>query len=147
MPYSIVSLNTAKHLSLHDCICSRIYYEKNKLVLQMAWMDILCSHPKNPFAKAHQSGEGRIELVNPALRDIQFDESPIDHLNITEIAWERLEILDYDELEIQNGYEAHLFALIGNAPIHCLSLSIAYQGSIVMWNQLNGESWFEALKK
>ena len=67
MKYRFESLNTTKFINLHDCECSRMYYENNKFILEMKWIEVLCSHPKNKFDIAHQSDSGIIEFENPII--------------------------------------------------------------------------------
>lgn len=62
--YKFVSENTIEHLSLHDCQCSRLYYMDSTLVFEMEQMEVLSTHPDNPFDKAYQSTEGKIILNN-----------------------------------------------------------------------------------
>jgi len=49
--WKYISENTIEYISLHDCECSHIYYQKNKLVLELVWMDVTEEHPQNPFLK------------------------------------------------------------------------------------------------
>ncbi|MBO6229268.1 MAG: hypothetical protein J6O50_01765 [Ruminiclostridium sp.] len=60
--FTYISENTIEHLSLHDCSCTRMYQKGTTFVFDMEWMEVLASHPDNPFEKAHQSGTGRIVL-------------------------------------------------------------------------------------
>ena len=65
--YKFCSKNTLKHFSLHDCICSRMFFDGSNIVLDMEWMEVLPSHQNNPYSKAHQSKDGRIVLERPSL--------------------------------------------------------------------------------
>ena len=63
--FKYVSRNTIKNLSLHDCDCTKFYYQNSRLVFEMKWMEVLANHPLNPYNKALQSGISKIELINP----------------------------------------------------------------------------------
>ena len=80
--YKFISENTIEYLSLHDCQCSRLYYADSALIFEMEWMEVLATHPNNPFDKSYQSTEGKIILLNPIVEigilhtdDSQRDES------------------------------------------------------------------------
>ena len=49
--YKFISENTIEYLSLHDCQCSRLYYADSTLIFEMEWMEVLATHPNNPFDK------------------------------------------------------------------------------------------------
>ena len=66
--FRFVSRNTADHLSLHDCVCSQLTVNSAEIVFELEWMEVLASHPDNPFPQARQSGEGRIVLHKPAVK-------------------------------------------------------------------------------
>ena len=65
--YKFISENTIEYLSLHDCQCSRLYYADTTLIFEMEWMEVLATHPNNPFDKSYQSTEGKIILLNPVV--------------------------------------------------------------------------------
>lgn len=51
--YKFISENTIEYLSLHDCQCSRLYYADSTLIFEMEWMEVLATHPNNPFDKSY----------------------------------------------------------------------------------------------
>ena len=61
------SVNTEHLLSLHDCICSRLYYQNDTVIFEMENMDIYAVHPDNPYEEAHQALGGRIVLKHPVV--------------------------------------------------------------------------------
>lgn len=146
--FSVISQNTAGQLSLHDCCCARMYYEDDKLIFDIDWMEVLKDHPNNPYPEAHQSGQGRIELLSPVLSDAQLqwavsNNSP-ETVDITAIDYEEVEFLTFAEGEEQTGYRAEVYAIFNNSDQYdSIRFFVSYSSSIVMWNELNGFSWFE----
>lgn len=150
--YSVISENTIDFLSLHDCQCSHFYYDKEKLVLEMEWMEVLATHPENPFEKAHQSGEGRIELFSPKIIEGQLHLAmkegcpPITrNIAIDDMDFRDVEVLVCEEEKVQNGFQSKWFFRFDwdHAQYDSIALRICYEKSKVMWNELNEVSWFE----
>lgn len=72
MDYKFDSENTLDYLSLHDCMCKKLFFKENQLVFNMEWMEVLDTHPLNPFKTAHRSDEGIIILNKPVLIDAKL---------------------------------------------------------------------------
>ncbi len=75
--WKYVSENTTDAVSLHDCDCSHLFYENNKVIMKMEWMEILDFHPQNEYSEAHQSGEGVIELIEPQLIKCTYEKAGV----------------------------------------------------------------------
>ncbi len=151
MDYSVISHNQTGNINLHDCICSKIEYLDGRLVFDMEWVEVLATHPENPYDKAHQSGEARIEFTG-----LTFDKAQIypifspnngsDARDLTpeEIHFTELTVLDFDEKQSDEGYTVTLFAEFDESKEHdFLSLQLRFTDSYLMWNTLGEESWFE----
>lgn len=150
--YKYFSKNTLDHFSLHDCVCSRMYFNGSSIILDMEWMEVLSSHPNNPFIKAHQSKEGRLVLENPSLDKctlIPFDEKEKQSrkLALNEIDVRNIEVLSFDVEADGDGYKLTLYGELdncqGNAGYAFIDMIIRFSSSQDMFNELAGESWFE----
>ena len=60
--FRYVSENTIDHLSLHDCDCSAMKSDGEDLIFEVEWIEVLATHPDNPFPQAHQSGVASLTL-------------------------------------------------------------------------------------
>lgn len=146
--YKFVSENTIEHLSLHDCQCSRLYYMDSTLVFEMEWMEVLSTHPDNPFDNAYQSTKGKIILKNPIVElgklitdDIQDDKMLLD---IEKINIYDFEMLDFNEKISRNDRFLTLFGILDEHPKYeFIQMKIKYSSSKVMFNELTAVSWFE----
>ncbi len=146
--FGYVSENTIEHLSLHDCGCSVMRFDGDDLILEMQWMEVLATHPDNPFTQAHQSGEGRIVLHGAHIERgelIKGDKSsPIDKTAQVK----DFEILALDEEKRDGGFVLSLLGVFSGADkpdfiemkIHCSSSS-------VLFSELGEVSWFEDYHK
>lgn len=134
--YKYISQNTLDFISMHDCECSDLHANGGDLVMEMEWMEILGTHPDNPYLRAHQSGEGRIEFHN--VSNIQVETG--EYQNKT------LEILDFNIEKLNTGYQISLNAVTtdkADRKQDFLTMKFFCVDSFVMFNELNGESWFE----
>uniref|UniRef100_UPI004057927E hypothetical protein n=1 Tax=Acetatifactor sp. TaxID=1872090 RepID=UPI004057927E len=153
MKYNFVSENTTNLLSLHDCDCSHFYYQNDSLIFEMEWMEVLANHPLNPNLKAHQSGNARIVLESPQIVECVLYENRIvdgEHVarriaKLEEIDFKEVEFLEYNELQTDSGFKAKMFIIFNerDADFHSIALEVQFQKSIVMWDELKEESWFE----
>ena len=143
--YKYISENTIQHISLHDCCCSRMHWDESCLVLEMEWMEVLASHPDNPFDKAHQSGMGRIILNEAVLEsgELMKDDHRTAIDTINEI--KDFEILDFDEIINDGRFELSLFGdSVRESEAEFIKMKVSYSSSIVMFNELGEISWFES---
>jgi len=143
--YKYISENTIQHISLHDCCCSRMHWDESFFILEMEWMEVLASHPDNPFEKAHQSGTGRIILNEAVLESGELIKD--DHRKaintINEI--KDFEILDFDEIINDGRFELSLFGDSVREPeADFIKIKVSYPSSTVMFNELGELSWFES---
>lgn len=145
MNFKVRSLNTTKYITLHDCDCKRLYFKDSELVMEMEWMEISAEHPENPYDKAHQSGNGKIEFSDPVIIDFKiFPTSGDTQVPCNcEPSLEEIEILSFFENDtITNQYKyVRIDALSSDNDF--ISIEFLYKNSYIMWNELNGESWFE----
>lgn len=145
--FKYVSRNTIEHLSLHDCVCSDMRFVGADMVFKMQWLEVLATHPDNPFAQAHQSGQGRIVLHEPVIEQgvlIKGDKN----IPIGENAQIRdFEVLEFDEERAEGGFELSLYGIsVGEPKADFIQMKIRYSSSGVMFNELGGESWFETFE-
>lgn len=144
--WNYVSKNTINELSLHDCDCTHIYYENNRVILKMEWMEIMPSHPHNNFSEAHQSGEGIIELNEPQIIECTYEKAGIQEaiFDIQLLELKNLQILDFEELKDEYGFENKMFLTkASNEGIYDnVVLKLRYKSSTVKFNTLNDKSWF-----
>ena len=143
--YRNKSENTVDQLSLHDCMCSRVYQNDNKLIFNMEWMEVLPDHPDNPFGEAHQSGEGCIILHGADIRNgtLIGDEGEIplpERLDARE-----MEILSFDETSSNGEFELDVYAELHepHRQYDFISFTVHYISSEVMFDELGQASWFE----
>ena len=154
--YKYCSKNTLNHFSFHDCVCSRMFFDGSSIVLDMEWMEVLSSHPNNPYDKAHQSKEGRVVLQNPSLvkctllpwddKEMQPQELILDELDV-----KNFEILSFDEETDEKGYRLLLYgelhSLQREQKYAFIDMIVHYSSSQDMFSELDGESWFESFNK
>ena len=143
--YKYISENSVEHIYLHDCWCSGMHWDKKTLVFEMEWMEVLASHPDNPFEKAHQSGAGKIIPNAPVIESGELLNGdyriPINTINEVR----NFEILDFNEI-INNGrYELSLFGdSVSEPEAEFIEMKVSYSSSTVMFNELGEMSWFES---
>lgn len=159
LDFKYVSKNTIDNLSLHDCYCTKFYYQNNRLVFEMEWIEVLANHPQNPYNKAHSAGISKIELINPKyllMNKGKYKEwdtlIPIEYTSIEEInnnistinICETIEILDFDEIKTDSDYCLHVCAdYWKNTNYDAIEMKIIYEESIISFNDLENKSWFE----
>ena len=150
--YKFCSKNTLDHFSLHDCICSRMFFDGSNIVLDMEWMEVLPGHRNNPYSKAHQTKEGRIVLERPSLEKCTLlpwgeKENQSRELTLDEIDVRNFEVLSFDEEADQDGYKLMLYGEMNNGQENdeyaFIDMIVHYSSSKDMFNELAGESWFE----
>ncbi len=145
MKYKIESKNTTDFINLHDCQCSQLLYENSTMILKMDWMEILSNHPDNPYDKAHQSDKGIIEFNDIIPIDCKLEEK-----NLIEYI-ESKSSFKVDNIEINCYFEDNRISskykyaeLAGFTPENkFLIFEFLFKDSMIMWNKLNNESWFE----
>ncbi len=144
--FRFVSRNTIEHLSLHDCVCSEMHSDGADLFFEMQWLEVLSSHPDNPFAQAHQSGEGRIVLHEPVIEQGELITGDT-HTPVAENAVIKdFEILEFDEKRASGGFELSLYGVsVGEPKADFIEMRIRYSSSTVMFDELGEESWFEIM--
>lgn len=144
--WKYVSENTTNEISLHDCDCTHIFYKRDRIILEMKWMEILCSHPQNKYDEAHQSGAGVIELIEPQIIECECEKSGIaESINeLTQLDFTNLEILDFNEIEYEGGFANNMYMIKScNEGIYDnVVLNLRYKSSVVKFNELNEVSWF-----
>ena len=142
--FRYVSENTIEHLSLHDCGCSVMRFDGDDLIFEMQWMEVLATHPDNPFPQAHQSGEGRIVLHCAHIERGEFVKGD-KSAPIGETAQVKdFEILDFDEERKDGGFELSFFGVFSGAEdADFIEMKIRCSSSAVMFSELGEVSWFE----
>lgn len=144
--WEYVSENTADAVSLHDCDCTHIYYENNRVIMEMEWMEIMPFHPHNKFSEAHQSGEGIIELIEPQIIECTYEKAGIQGAinDLTLLEFKNLQFLDFNELKDEYGFVNKMFLIkASNEGIYDnVALELRYKSSTVKFNELNDTSWF-----
>lgn len=151
--YRYTSEDTLRYLSLHDCDCSHLYYAEDCLVFVMEWLEVLSSHPLNPFPQAHQSGGGRIELVRPRIVSCSIarrEGSRVQNVSdVGELDYSGLEFLDCEETDRRTKegvYHAKMYLIFDRDSNYSdISLEVEYEKSRVMWDAFHGVSWFECI--
>lgn len=116
------------------------------LVFEMEWMEICASHPNNQYDKAHQSGIGKIVLLNAILNQglLINGDKEIPLSKSMEI--KDFEILDFNETFRDSGFELSLFGCNVSEPaVDFIKMNINYSTSHVMFNELCEISWFETI--
>ena len=148
--FRYVSENTVEHLSLHDCECSAVRFEGADLIFEVEWIEVLATHPDNPFPQAHQSGEGRIVLHGAVIEQGELIKGDDDKTPIADVAQVKgFEILQFDEERKDGGFELSLlgvFSGVKNAEYDYIEMKIRYSSSTVMFSELGEVSWFEQYK-
>ena len=149
--FRYISENTIQHLSLHDCVCTKLFYENASLIFEMDWMEVLSTHPDNPFGQAHQSGSGRIVLSDSIADNIKlahWSSNGIKTITLTELTGiNDFEILDFNEEKTKDGFILSLYGVFGrDSQFDSIEMSIRYSSSKVMFNDLGAVSWFESFE-
>ena len=145
--FRYVSENTVEHLSLHDCECSARRFEGADLIFEVEWIEVLATHPDNPFPQAHQSGEGRIVLHGAVIERGELVKDD-ENTSIGDVAQVKsFEVLSFDEERKDGGFELSLFGVFsGVEDADFIEMKIRYSSSTVMFGELGEVSWFERHK-
>lgn len=143
--FKYISENTAGELSFHDCCASQISFDNGRLVLEMEWLEVLASHPLNPYPKAHQSGEARVVFEGARIISCSASKGELS------VSGEKLtlggaEILKYDEEKTKEGFAAKLDMIADDKALEFILIEFTFEKSYVMWNELGDTSWFEDVK-
>ena len=142
--FRYISRNTVEHLSLHDCCCAKLYRDGTSLVFEMEWMEVLASHPDNPYDKARQSGEGRIVLHGAVIESGELTTGSVRIPADTLGEVRDFEILDFDETASGTGFGLSLYGIsVGEPKADFIDMRISYSSSEVMFGSLGEVSWFE----
>lgn len=145
-PFRFVSQNTIDHLSLHDCVCSQLTLNSAEIVFELEWMEVLASHPDNPFPQARQSGEGRIVLHKPAVNSGVLTTGDTQTQIPETAVIKDFEILEFDEQATESGFELSVYGVsVGEPKADFIEMKIAYESSEVMFDELGEASWFEVM--
>lgn len=150
MKYKVQSQNTTKFIDLHDCDCSCFRYDGADITLGMEWMEILAEHPDNPFEKAHQSGEGMIKFEAPIILGgkISKQDGTTEIINADVFAFYDTELTYYFENDtISTKYKYAQIDAFGSGGRDFITIEFLFKKSVIMWNELNEESWFEGRKR
>lgn len=144
--WKYVSENTTGAVSLHDCDCTRIYYENNRVIMEMEWIEIMEYHPQNQYSEAHQSGNGIIEFKEPQVIECTFEKTGVSETisDLKMLEFTNLEFLDFEEVKNEIGYESKMFLVkSSNEGIYDnVVLVLRYKSSVVKFNELKDASWF-----
>lgn len=145
--FRYVSENTVEHLSLHDCECSAVRFDGEDLIFEVEWIEVLATHPDNPFPQAHQSGEGRIVLHGAVIERGELVKDD-ENTPIGDVAQVKgFEVLSFDEERKDGGFELSLFGVFsGVEDADFIEMKIRYSSSTVMFGELGEVSWFERHK-
>ena len=111
----------------------------------MEWMEVLASHPDNPFDKAQQSGEGAIVLYDPVIDsgELTNGDNSISIVELNEV--KDFEILRFDEIVNKDRFELSLFGdSVCEPKAEFIEMIINYSSSKVMFNEFGEISWFES---
>ena len=149
--FRYVSENTVEHLSLHDCDCSAMRSDGEDLVFEVEWIEVLATHPDNPFPQAHQSGRGRIVLHGAVIEQGVLIKGDDHKTPITDIAQVKgFEILQFDEERKDGGFELSVLGIFSGVKkadyADYIEMKIRYSSSTVMFSELGEVSWFERHK-
>jgi hypothetical protein len=146
--FTVVSKNTIDFLSLHDCVSKHIFFKDGMIVFEMDWMEVLSSHPDNPYGESHQSDNGQIILFNPIKKKLDFpcacdwkQAELMSLLPIEQFDFINCTILEFNEAPIDKGYSSYILSYNDSNPF--IEMTIEYSESLVKWNQLGANSWFE----
>lgn len=147
MNYKIKSENTLSYIYLHDCLCEKISCQDHRVIIDMAWMEILPNHPCQPYSKAYSSDRGQIifnDIVSLETILIPWNkDEEKKYVDLYEYDLTNLIILDFHEDLLNEIYTANLYAQIQDCHYVAVEINIQYKSSIVMWNQYDDISWFE----
>ena len=149
--FRYVSENTIEHLSLHDCDCTAMQFDGGDLVFEVEWIEVLATHPDNPFPQAHQSGRGRIVLHNAVIEQGELIKGDDDKTPITDASQVNgFEVLSFDEERTDGGFELSVLGIFsgfrGAEYADYIEMKIRYSSSTVMFGELGEVSWFERHK-
>lgn len=148
--FKYISENTLNDISLHDCTCKKISTEGSDLILSMEFMEVCSEHKLNPFPLAHQTGDGKIVFKNAEIKKCLFDDYDLlaNKKTLADFCIEDLTVLDYDENPYKDKYLAKIFMIfLPGEEFYGITLEIAFEKSIVMWDEFRGVSWFEPFNK
>ncbi|MCR5480011.1 MAG: hypothetical protein K6F27_09185 [Ruminococcus sp.] len=118
------------------------------LVFEVEWIEVLATHPDNPFPQAHQSGEGRIVLHGAVIEQgvIPKDDENTPIADPAQV--KGFEVLRFDEERKDGGFELSLIGVFhGVKDADYIEMKIRYSSSTVMFGEFGEVSWFEDFHK
>ena len=135
--------NSAGFLSLHDCECNTLAISTNKVVLCMDWMEVMPEHPDNPYAVAHQSGEGQVEFTGCREVGLKVNGLDIDVAGDSgDMIFQSYVVLDFEITKAEDCFCANIY-MVQNRSFNDISINLTFDSDIVRFNELGDESWFE----
>ena len=119
-------------------------------MFEVEWIEVLATHPDNPFPQAHQSGEGRIVLHGAVIERGELVKDD-ENTPIGDVAQVKgFEVLSFDEERRDGGFELSLLGIFsgfrGAEYADYIEMKIRYSSSTVMFGELGEVSWFERHK-
>lgn len=136
----INSKNTLQHISLQDYTCSHMYFNNNRLILDMNQFLISDIHPENKMKKVCRAIKGAIELNNAIILN-----------NAKDIDINGIYILNFDEYTINEKYRYVKISgeLVDKGQHKNIDFDILFEDSMIRWNacEVSSKEQLELEKK
>ncbi len=162
MEYKYISKDTLEYLSLHDCIIQSTKFEKDNLTLDFEHIDVLPSHPNNPYDVAKYTGKASLifqncEVLKSFIYDTRFIKKSVIqvekdaqkvNIDIINLATD-FEVLDMKMIE-KNGI-SYVYEFGGNCSNELGSdfgvFILKFDMVLICWNELINDAWFVGFNK
>jgi hypothetical protein len=150
------SKNTIEHLSLHDCMIEDAKITNSNLILEFEHIDVLDTHPLNPYGVAKCTGKASLIFENySVLQSHFFDTRGIKKRIIveedarkTDVAILDLtsgfEVLEVKRLEENNDFSVcKFFGECSNTLNSDFGeFTLKFKNVLICWDELNEDAWF-----
>lgn len=151
-----VSENTIDYLSLHDCIIENAKIENNTLVLELGHVDVLDTHPNNPYSVAKCADNvlfhfEKFSVITSEFSDtskvnkriIQKGDATVTQVEILKLA-NGFEVLQVKKLEENEGYNTYQFFGVCSKKFgnDFGEFEIKSQRVLIGWDELGDDAWF-----
>lgn len=162
MYYKYISSNTLEHISLHDCIIKNASIEGGNLALEFENIDVLNTHPLNPYDVAKCSRKASLIFENfEVIKALVYDtrdvtkrkinveeDANITNVEISELAID-FEVLHLTEIEVTDKHFIFEFGGLASFKFHSdfALFVLKFDCVLVCWNELLNDSWFVDFNK
>lgn len=142
-------INILDSLVLHDCVIEGLEWNENNLILYFENIDVLPTHPNNPYKVAKRGEQAKLTFKNCiATKIIRYDSNKPQNSDIIEMNLEDF-IIDFEVLEVKrrnNDNNKLIYTVFGQCAFELNNdfgeFTLTFESVTVKWEKLKEDSWF-----